>query len=139
MSRSGYSDDCWGWDFIMWRGAVASAIRGNRGQAFLKEMRAALDAMQAKRLISHELSKGGEVCAIGAVGAARGLDMSGLDPEEIEGVAAKFGIAPAMAREIVCENDEVMWKETPEARYIRMRRWVEANITPTNPNGRVAA
>lgn len=40
MSRSGYCDDGdYGqWEMIMWRGAVTSAFRGKRGQAFLKEM-----------------------------------------------------------------------------------------------------
>lgn len=35
MSRSGYSDDCYGWELICWRGAVNSAIKGKRGQSFL--------------------------------------------------------------------------------------------------------
>lgn len=55
MSRSGYTEDCDGWDLIRWRGAVASAIRGKRGQAFLREALAALDAMPEKQLISHDL------------------------------------------------------------------------------------
>lgn len=44
MSRSGYNDDCDGWALIRWRGAVNSAINGKRGQAFLRELVAALDA-----------------------------------------------------------------------------------------------
>ncbi|KGC50992.1 hypothetical protein DO66_5867 [Burkholderia pseudomallei] len=36
MSRSGYSDDCGGWSLIRWRGAVNSAIKGARGQKFLR-------------------------------------------------------------------------------------------------------
>jgi hypothetical protein len=43
---------------------------------------AALDAMPDKRLIAHELRKNGEVCALGSVGAARGLDLEALDPED---------------------------------------------------------
>lgn len=129
MSRSGYSDDCEGWDLIRWRGAVASATHGSRGQAFLKEMLAALDAMPEKRLIAHELEAKGEVCAIGAVGAKRGIDMSKLDPEDREGVARAFGIAPALAAEIVFMNDESFWsKEEPEARFDRMRAWVVSQI-----------
>lgn len=44
MSRHGYSDDCHDdiLSFGQWRGQVASAIRGKRGQAFLKELIAAL-------------------------------------------------------------------------------------------------
>ena len=45
MSRSGYGDDIGQWDLIRWRGAVQSAMCGKRGQAFLKEMLAALDAL----------------------------------------------------------------------------------------------
>lgn len=132
MSRSGYSDDCDGWSLIRWRGAVTSAIRGNRGQAFLREMLAALDALPDKRLIAHDLEAGGAVCAIGSVGKSRGLDMSGIDPEDKDAVAAKFGIAPALAAEIVYENDEFReWaavKETPEQRFIRMRQWIEGHL-----------
>jgi hypothetical protein len=63
MSRSGYSDDCDDqWRHIMWWGAVTSSIRGKRGQAFLREMRDALDAMPEKRLAPDALVRGGEVC-----------------------------------------------------------------------------
>lgn len=142
MSRSGYID---GWDMdsewamICWRGAVMSAIRGRRGQAFLKEMLAALDALPEKRLIAHDLEKDGEVCAIGSVGKARGIDMKAIDPEEYLQVADAFGIAQALAREIEYENDEMgrpldyRLQETPEHRYERMRKWVERNIIADPP------
>lgn len=157
MSRSGYHDDNDdNWQLIRWRGAVRSAIRGKRGQAFLKEMLAALDAMPDKRLIAgvlvvdgwqgawdgQEIIVGadelvdrrgqphpmGAVCAIGAVGKARGVDMAGLDPEDSETVSCTFGISDALAREIVYMNDEGAWNETPEQRWARMRRWVAAQI-----------
>ena len=135
MSRSGYNDDCyddeWQWAMIRWRGAVASAIRGKRGQAFLRELLAALDQMQSKRLIAHDLVKEGEVCALGALGYARGVPMDRWDPEDIEGVAGAFRITDALAKEIVYENDEVGdYKETPERRYKRMRNWVASLIKP---------
>lgn len=134
MSRAGYSDDLETWSLIQWRGAVASAINGFRGQCFLQEMRRALDALPEKRLISEELVDqydDGAVCALGALGKARGIDMAGIDPEDREIIASKFGIAPAMAAEIVYENDEGggYWsKETPEQRYSRMRKWIEEKI-----------
>lgn len=143
MSRSGYVDDCdEQWQFIMWRGAVMSAINGKRGQAFLKEMLAALDAMPVKRLVANELAapdlvpcshwglfEAESVCAIGAVGKMRGVDMKSIDPEDYSTVAGKFGIATAMAQEIVYENDESgPNKETPEARYERMHKWIEQTI-----------
>lgn len=133
MSRSGYDDDYGrdsSWDLIRWRGAVNAAIKGARGQAFLKEMLSAFDAMPAKKLIAHELEASGEVCAIGAVGAKRGVDMSKLDPEDRDMVSVAFGIAPALAAEIVFMNDDYNWsgKETPEARFTRMRAWIASQI-----------
>ena len=91
MSRSGYSDDWEGWDTIRWRGAVASAIRGKRGQAFLREMIEALEALPAKRLITDALVHGNECCAIGAVAMKRGMDVSGVDPDDQNTVRTPFG------------------------------------------------
>jgi len=131
MSRSGYSDDCDGWALIRWRGAVASAMRGQRGQAFLKEMLAALDALPEKRLVRGELEADGAVCAIGSVGKARGVDMSKIDPYDRETVAVTFGVAEALAAEVMDVNDEQGgYRETPEARYARVRRWVEEQLKP---------
>ena len=133
MSRSGYSDEYGDDDNsgYLYRGAVESAIKGRRGQAFLKEMLAIMDAMPERKLIAHDLEKNGAVCAIGSVGKARGVDMSKLDPEDADGVAAVFGIAPALAREIVFENDDdfgFALGETPEHRFERMRKWLLAKI-----------
>ncbi|ENQ7660184.1 hypothetical protein ACEQOL_006537 [Pseudomonas aeruginosa] len=57
MSRSGYCDDLDNWSLICWRGAVSSAIKGKRGQAFLIELReaAAREADKAhKKAINNE-------------------------------------------------------------------------------------
>ena len=129
MSRSGYIDDMEDqWALIRWRGAVRSAIRGKRGQSFLREMLSALDVLPEPKLVANELEQDGSVCAIGAVGRARGMDMAGLDPEDRSTVAHKFGIAEALAAEIVWENDEACWRETPEQRFQRMRSWVSSHI-----------
>lgn len=134
MSRSGYSEDIDDmWAHIRWRGMVASATRGKRGQAFFREMLAALDAMPEKRLITNELEQDGAVCAIGAVGKARGVDMSAIDPEDSSTVADTFGIAVCLAQEIVYMNDEAFdnyWCKTPEERWLKMRQWVAFNIKP---------
>lgn len=131
MSRSGYGnyDDDGNYPVALWRGAVESAIRGRRGQAFLRELLAALDALPEKRLIANDLVSDGEVCAIGAVGVARGVEMADLDPEDYETVADRFGIARALAQELFWLNDEAAYAaEAPEARYARVRRWVEEQI-----------
>lgn len=135
MSRSGYSDSCSDWELICWRGAVASAIRGKRGQSFLQDLIAALDAMPEKSLIAHELENpSGEVCALGCVGKARGVSMGDLDPYDRESVATTFHIAEALASEIMYENDDAVWwkdkPETPERRWERVRAWAVSNIKP---------
>jgi hypothetical protein len=129
MSRSGYSFDYDGDDLVMYRGQVASAIRGRRGQRLLVDLVKALDALPAKRLITEELESEGEVCALGAVGRLRGVDMSRLDPEDPDAVAGAFDIATQLAREVTYINDEEGFRgETPEERFKRVRAWAEAQI-----------
>lgn len=71
----------------------------------------------------------GDVCALGAVGRMRGVDMSDLNPDDFEGVASAFDVADPLAREIVWINDECGPPgETPEARWQRVRKWVSNQI-----------
>jgi len=141
MTRSGYSEDCEQWALIRWRGQVASAIRGKRGQAFLREMLDALDAMPVKQLIANDLvivapapasaqpeMASVNVCAIGSVGVKRGVDMTNIDIHDSDRIAQEFGIAHQLVQEIEFENDEGDWGETPEARWLRMRAWVSEQI-----------
>jgi hypothetical protein len=132
MSRAGYIEDLDNWDLIRWRGQVASATKGKRGQKLLRDLLAALDAMPEKALIADELeTKEGEVCALGALGKLRGIDMSELDPEEPEEVAAAFDVAAPLAREIVYMNDDHYDYLTPEQRWGKMRAWVASQIKHT--------
>lgn len=112
MSRSGYvdSDDCNGFELGRWRSSVRRAIRGKRGQQALREILDALDAMPVKELAAESLiTEEGEFCTLGVLGKARGVDIETLDPDDPDQVAAAFNIAPAMAREIVYENDEYIY------------------------------
>jgi hypothetical protein len=133
VSRSGYSDSCEGWALIRWRGQVASAIRGKRGQALLRDMKAALEAMPERRLIRDELECADGVCALGAVGQARGVDMAGLDPYDREAVADAFGVAEPLAAEIVAINDDECWRSTPEERWTAVYAWVCSNLREESP------
>lgn len=128
MSRSGYCDDGGEgtWGLVCWRGAVNSAIKGKRGQAALKELATAMDAMPVKTLAAESLvSAEGEFCTLGVLGNLRGLDMGAVDPEDWDAVARLFGIAPAMVREIVYENDE----------RTDTREWIDVEICgPVRPH-----
>ena len=139
MSRSGYSED---YDEIfpnagfLYAKNIERAVKGKRGRKFFRDLLAALDAMPVKRLISEDLVRDGEMCALGALGVARGLDMSGLHPDQADIVAVEFGIPECLAREVVFQNDECgsLWRpghESPETRWQRMRAWVESRIETT--------
>lgn len=133
MSRSGYSDDLDNWAMIKWRGRVASATRGRRGQQLLKDLLAALDAMSVKELVAEEFQYDGQFCALGVVAQARGLDPKDFDPDdEGYGIAPKLDIAQCLAQEIMFENDQDWWGrlETPAQRWHRVRFWVEGQIIP---------
>ena len=84
-------------------------------------------------------TRDGDVCALGALGKMRGIDMSQLDPEDPDRVAAAFGVATPLAQEIVYVNDEhydSKWDDatkrcvdiSPEERWTRMREWVAKQI-----------
>lgn len=130
MSRSGYSSDCD--NLELYRAAVERALRGKRGQAFLRELAAAMDAMPEKILIAGELvNEAGQCCTMGAVCKARGLDVDGINYSDPENVGEAMGIARSMAAEIAFFNDEFASpSETSAERWVRMRRWVAENILP---------
>lgn len=146
-----------------WRGALKSAMRGRRGQDFFRELIAALDALPEKALATNSFTRGGEICALGAVAVKRGIDVSEFEPGEGEDswdndvehdkVAAAFGIAESLAREVMYENDEgdhwhwaddgsicegihhgvtreVRRHDTPQERWQRMRAWAAGQLRP---------
>jgi hypothetical protein len=148
MSRSGYTEDVEDpWPLIRWRGQVASAIRGKRGQAFLRELVEALDALPEKKLIAHEfvvyapsfvpptLSKHvvPGVCAIGSVGLKRGVDLLAVDPDNYDRIAAIFGIAHQLVQEIEYINDEALCYATPEQRWQKIRDWAVQQLRKNWP------
>ena len=135
MSRSGYSDDCEGSDLAMWRGTIASATRGRRGQRFFRDLVSALDAMPAKRLIANALGieePEGDVCALGALCRAKGKTLDEDDTEDYEKLGETFDIASQLAQEVMFVNDEAgpYRGETDEQRWLRVRKWAAEQIRP---------
>ncbi|MGB1013393.1 MAG: hypothetical protein ACPG4T_04600 [Nannocystaceae bacterium] len=133
-SRSGYSDDGWGsreerWQGIRYRGAVASALRGKRGQKFLRDLIEALDAMPVKKLISGGPVTPDGCCAMGAVMLLRGLEVSSQYDSLAAQLAEPLDIAEAMAQEIAFENDgDLDYIKSDADRWTKMRRWAEGNL-----------
>lgn len=111
MSRSGYTDyDDGDYPLALYRGRVASATRGKRGQKMLRELLAALDAMPVKQLHAEVFDDPeGKVCALGALARVKGIDTSELDPEDsyaAEELAGKLDVSDCLTREVIYENDE---------------------------------
>lgn len=134
MSRSGYVEDVDdNWMFIRWRGQVESAIRGRRGQRFVRDLIDALDALPEKKLVRGSLVAEDGCCAMGAVALRRGVQVDDLnmDPDDDYGesseiAGARLDIATPLAREVAFINDEdgpMLREETPEERFSRVRAW----------------
>jgi len=136
VSRSGYYDECDLDDgsFAMWRGIIASATRGKRGQQFFRDLVAALDAMPVKRLCANALGTEepeGDVCALGSLCRAKGASLDEDDTEDYDKLGATFNIAPQLAQEVMWTNDEAGRRtETPEERWTRVRAWAAKQVRP---------
>lgn len=136
--------------------ALRLAIRGKRGQRLLRDLATELDALPEKRLAAGSFQNtDGEVCALGALGRARGLDMSELNriakfiDEDDDGyealgelnnkAAAAFDVARALAADLMWRNDMHARSETPEERWTRMRAWIAGQIQEEGRCTKVAA
>lgn len=123
------------------------AMAGKRGQRLLHDLLAALDAMPEKRLVASSFACESGVCSLGALGRARGLDLSELediaqkigedwfgDAERVgelnQAAAATFDAAKSLVAEIMWRNDgaDFVIVETPQQRWARMRAWVQSKL-----------
>lgn len=135
MSRSGYMGDLDDLDLehsdlIQYRGRVASATRGARGQAMLRELLEALDAMPAKELIQDDLvgRETGACCTIGALLVHKEVPDPWKYHEDNEKLADELDVDECLVAEIEYENDEFYRLEGPAERWERMRKWVANQI-----------
>lgn len=131
MSRHGYCDHLDNFALIRWRGQVASAIRGKRGQAFFRDLVAALDAMPEKRLAAGDLeTQEGSVCALGCLGRAKGVDLKSINTEDWDALGELFDVAPQLAQEVMFINDDG-GARADENRWKLVRDWGARQIRVT--------
>lgn len=140
MSRSGYYEgDCDDNESLLaagrWNAQIKSAIRGKRGQKFLLDLVAALDALPEKKLIANDLQREGSFCALGALAHHRAIkvDIDRDDDDDWEDsewakLGSAFDIAEQLARETMFINDETA--RTDEDRWQYVRRWALRNLRP---------
>lgn len=164
MGRSGYVDDDGGdfeqWAMIRAAGARKSALRGKRGQAFLRRLAAALDAMPVKSLcaIPDTVDEygdkidapgagrlglpDGQVCVLGSLARAEGRDPTAIDAADHDGLGRMFDVAPVIVRDLEYENDEHGHSgfgsdgTEGERRWKNLRAWVARHtLAPASAPG----
>jgi hypothetical protein len=143
MSRLYEGDDDWEpWMDGQWAGALRSAIRGRRGQQFLRDLVNALDALPEPELSAGALEdeETGCCCAFGAVRRFRGAESVPLYFHPMEEdvtpdhLTEPFDVSRALAWEVVEANEGWCKSNSPETRRQRfkeVRRWaVGALLSP---------
>jgi hypothetical protein len=91
-----------------WHGNIERICRGKRGQRILREFIDALLALPERRLIANKIQNAeGEVCAIGALGKHRGVDMSEYEDSQEGSVdlGKELGLGFMLAWQLGSEND----------------------------------
>ena len=137
MSRTweGESDNPLDWG--RYEAAKRSTLRGKRGQVFLRELVAALDALPQPELSEGALGdrRTGCVCALGAVALAQGESFADLaqddgnwSPDE---AAEWYSISPTLANEIISANDG--WRDgntvdVRRSRWRHVRAWAVRHL-----------
>ena len=138
--RVSYSDEeDWPGQFELWQANCRRSIRGKKGQAALRELEAALQALPHPRLGYDVLVEPtGEVCAIGAMMVQRRIaagmsreqaiaECSNVDSCDTQEAGEWIGMPSLVAWSAAVENDEYR-RETPEQRYERMLAWVRGYL-----------
>ncbi len=145
MSRCGYNEDGGDDDLALgrWRGQISSALRGKRGQRFLRDLVAALDAMPVKELVSGELeTQEGAVCALGCLAKHQEKSVKvsqDWDESDWDKLGEAFNIAPQLAQEVMWINDDDNGRNyyrrvDPDnaKRWRDVREWATRNIRLTS-------
>jgi hypothetical protein len=123
-------------------GALCSAIRGKRGQRFIRDLVQALDALPLPELAAGALEdeETGCCCAFGAVRRFRGADAVPLwfHPMEEDmtpdNLAEPFNVSETLAWAVVQANEDGMTgndESTRRRRWKQVRYWAVRQLIPT--------
>ena len=128
--RLNYSDnEEYPGQFALWQANCQRSLRGRRGQASLRALKAALLALPEKRLIAHEIQDDtGAVCAVGALAKQQQRNLVTSDPDETVKLGEQCGLPHLVAWKVVEENDITLDAVTAEQRYDQMLRWIEEHL-----------
>lgn len=109
------------------KASISRAVNSTGGQAMLKNLLSALDAMPYPRLIGGVFEFDCDYCAIGALGKAAGLNVAKFSTEKLPELAATFGCPLVLIDVIMKTNDEGR-RELPAQKWSRMRDWTAHQI-----------
>jgi hypothetical protein len=145
MTRLYYDDDLDPSREGLVAGALRSAVRGKRGQRFIRDLVQALDALPSPELAAGALEDEDTecCCAFGAVRRFRGSDAVPLwfDPMEEDltpdHLAEPFNVSETLAWAVVQVNEDGMTGNDVSTRRHRwnvVKDWAIRQLIPTTPN-----
>jgi hypothetical protein len=122
-------------------GALRSAIRGKRGQRFIRDLVQALDALPLPELAAGALEdeETGCCCAFGAVRRFRGADAVPLwfhpmeEDMNPDNLVEPFNVSKTLAWSVVQANEDGMIgndKSTRRLRWKQVRDWAVRQLIP---------
>lgn len=135
-------------EYALFEANIDRALAGKRGQAILREMKAALEALPHKRLCQGRLADDGEVCVLGALCVKRLRDTGLTFEEAVEKAEREYAEMDAqaladtagsrmklgfhLAWKTMYANDELgenyKSKTTPEKRFENVMNWINSNL-----------
>lgn len=117
------------------------SLAGKKGQAALRELVAALEAMPEKRLCKWAMvDDEGEVCALGAYVLRKRIQRGDTYAQAIKTIdhegenrmshdlASHYEFPAAAAWAVAFRNDEILDRCSPEERHALMLEWARAQI-----------
>lgn len=151
MSRVDWTDELGTpGQFALWAANCRRSLRGKAGQRALRELEAALLALPVKELAQRAVALDGQVCAVGAVLAARKANSDGITVEEAIDLLAQemgsketqadietvemgeaLGMPHLVAWSVVWENDEgapageYILVEGPARQHEQIQPWAD--------------
>lgn len=93
--------------YEMWEYNLNRTIAGGKGQALLRTLRDALEALPSKRLIEGRLAKDGDVCAVGAFRAYQIARDNGVNMEAAIARTEEIEVAQ-------CKQHDPHWTGEPD-------------------------
>lgn len=131
MSRFEYDDyepDGPAITYEMWEYNLNRSIKSGNGQALLRTLRSALEALPSKRLIQSRLAKDGEVCAVGAFRAAQLARDNEISMPEAIAKLEDIEVAQMRKRDPGWHEDE---EESWDGRAVMVEQGVQGGLNKT--------